>query len=183
MNRRLALALGATMIMTGTAQAHGPVRLKLELDQKLNASPDEVWAAIGKFDDMGWHPAIASVEITGDGSVDQPEKSQRILHLKSDAGDPTITEILSKWQPEKRCYAYRIEAVDVAVLPVTNYASTLCVKDDGGKALVTWKAGFYRGFPNNEPPPELNDEAATAAVTTMYQTGLDALAERFGKAE
>ncbi|MDS9466840.1 SRPBCC family protein [Paracoccus sp. MBLB3053] len=183
MKRLLALTLGATIVLATGAQAHGPVRLKLSLDQKLNATPDEVWSVIGKFEDMSWHPAIASVEVSGDGSVDQPEKSERILHLKSDGGDPTITEILSKWQPEKRCYAYRIEAVEVTVLPVTNYASTICVKDDGGKALVEWKAGFYRGYPNNEPPPELNDEAAMAAVNGVYQAGLDALAERFGKAE
>lgn len=183
MNRRLAVALGAMMALATTAEAHGPVRLKLELDQKVNASPDAVWAVVGKFDDMSWHPAVASVQITGDGSVDQAEKSERVLHLKADSGDPTITEMLSKWQPEKRCYAYRIEKVDVTVLPVTNYAATLCVKDDAGKALVTWKAGFYRGFPNNDPPPDQNDEAATKAVTGIFQAGLDALAERFGKAE
>lgn len=178
-----AVGLGAVMALTTAAQAHGPVRLKMELDQKLNATPDEVWAVIGKFDDMSWHPAIAKTEITGDGSVDVPDKSERVLHLKADAGDPTITEVLSKWQPDKRCYGYRIEKVDVAVLPVTNYASTLCVKDDGGKALVMWKGGFYRGFPNNNPPADQNDEAATKAVTGVYQAGLDALAERFGKAE
>ncbi|MFH5775196.1 SRPBCC family protein [Paracoccus sp. NGMCC 1.201697] len=183
MNRFLAITLGATMALASAAQAHGPVRLKLELDQKLNASPDEVWAAIGKFEDMSWHPGITKTELKGDGSVDQPEKSERVLHLKADAGDPTITEILSKWQPDKRCYAYRIENVDVAVLPVTNYASTLCVKDEGGKATVTWRAGFYRGFPNNNPPPDQNDDAALKAVGDIYQAGLDALAERFGKAE
>ena len=183
MNRLLAVTLGAAMALATTAHAHGPVRLKLELDQTLNATPDEVWAVIGKFEDMSWHPAVAKVEMTGDGSVDQPDKSTRVLHLKADAGDPTITEVLSKWQPEKRCYAYRIDKVEVTVLPVTNYASTLCVKDEGGKATVTWKGGFYRGFPNNNPPPDQSDEAALAAVTGVYQAGLDALAERFGKAE
>ncbi|CAM3052682.1 Polyketide cyclase / dehydrase and lipid transport [Paracoccus aminovorans] len=183
MNRVLALTLGAAMALATAAEAHGPVRLKLELDQKLDATPDEVWAVIGKFDDMSWHPAIASTEIAGDGSTDQPEKSERVLHLKADSGDPTITEVLAKWQPEKRCYAYRIEKVEVSVLPVTNYASTLCVKDEGGKALVSWKGGFYRGYPNNNPPADQNDEAAIKAVTGVYQGGLDALAERFGKAE
>ncbi len=183
MNRILTAALAATLALTGTAYAHGPARLKLQLEEKLNASPDQVWEVIGKFQDMSWHPAIASLEITGDGSVDQPEKSVRVLHLKADSGDPTITERLSKWQPEKHCYSYRIDAVEVTVLPVTNYAATLCVKDDGGKALVVWKGGFYRGYPNNDPPADLNDEAAIKAITGVYQSGLDALAERFGKAE
>ncbi|RDD71401.1 SRPBCC family protein [Paracoccus versutus] len=183
MIRLLALSIGAALALAPAAEAHGPPRLKLEMQQKLDATPDEVWAAIGRFDDMGWHPAIASLELTGDGSADQPETSTRVLHLKADAGDPTITEVLSKWQPEKRCYAYRITEVEVTVLPVTNYAATLCVRDEGGKALVNWKGGFYRGYPNNEPPPELNDEAAIQAVTGVYRAGLDALAERFGKAE
>ncbi|RDW14604.1 SRPBCC family protein [Paracoccus thiocyanatus] len=183
MIRLLALTLGTAMALASAAQAHGPARLKLEMQQKLDATPDDVWAVIGRFDDMSWHPAIASLELTGDGTADQPEKSTRVLHLKSDAGDPTITEVLSKWQPEKRCYAYRIQAVEVTVLPVTNYASTLCVKDEGGKALVHWKGGFYRGYPNNDPPAELNDDAANQAVGGVYQAGLDALAERFGAAE
>ncbi|GLK66157.1 SRPBCC family protein [Paracoccus kondratievae] len=183
MIRLLILTMGAAMALAPAAEAHGPPRLKVELQQKLDATPDEVWAVIGKFDDMSWHPAVASLELTGDGSADQPEKSTRVLHLKADGGDPTITEVLSKLQPEKRCYAYRIEAVELTVLPVTNYASTLCVKDEDGKALVHWKGGFYRGYPNNEPPPELNDDAATTAVTGVYQAGLDALSEKFGKAE
>ena len=71
----------------------------------------------------------------------------------------------------------------MAVLPVTNYASTLCVNDEGGKAKVVWKGGFYRGYPNNNPPAGQTDDDATTAVTGIYQAGLDALAERFGKAE
>ena len=57
------------------------------------------------------------------------------------------------------------------------------VKDEGGKANVVWKGGFYRGFPNNDPPAELNDEAATQAVTGVYRAGLDALVEKFGRVE
>ena len=45
---------------TGAAQAHGPVRLKLVIEKKLDTTPDEVWAVIGDFHDMSWHPAIAS---------------------------------------------------------------------------------------------------------------------------
>ncbi|AGT07206.1 SRPBCC family protein [Paracoccus aminophilus] len=181
MTRMFAFAVAGVVAFASTAMAHGPVRLKLEMDEVLNATPDEVWAVIGKFDDMSWHPAIAKTEISGDGSVDQPEKSERVLHLKGD-GDPTITEVLAKWQPEKRCYGYRIEKVELSVLPVTNYAATLCVQDEGGKAKVVWKGGFYRGDPNGKPAPEHSDEAATKGVTAIYQAGFDALAEKFGKA-
>ena len=68
-------------------------------------------------------------------------------------------------------------------MPVTNYGSTLCVQDDGGKAKVVWKGGFYRGDPNGQPPENLNDDAAIAGVTAIYQAGLDALTEKFGAAQ
>ena len=48
----LTAALAATLAMATAAFAHGPPRLKLELTQKLNATPDEVWAVIGKFEDI-----------------------------------------------------------------------------------------------------------------------------------
>jgi len=70
-------------------------------------------------------------------------------------------------------YSYRISDVDVAVLPVTNYASHLTVKPgtDGG-SLVEWRGAFYRGYPNNDPPEHLSNEAAIAAVTGVYKAGL-----------
>ena len=184
MTRILALALGATLALAGAAAAHGPSRQKAEATVLLNATPDEVWQVIGKFDDMSWHPAVASTEMTPEGApADVPDESTRILHLKAESGDPTITEQLMAIDPAKRMYKYMITDVAVEVLPVTNYSSTLMVNDKDGKAEVVWRGGFYRGFPNNDPPPEQNDDAAVAAVNGVYQAGIDALVERFGKAE
>lgn len=184
MHRMLGLAMAVALGLAGGAQAHGPARIKAEQSVVLDATPDEVWQVIGRFDDFSWHPAIAATEITPAGApADIPEESTRILHLKAESGDPTITEKLMSIDPDKRQYKYMITDVAVTVLPVTNYSSTLQVKDKDGKAEVVWKAGFYRGYPNNDPPADLNDEAATAAVNAIYQAGLDALAQRFGKAE
>ena len=133
---------------------------------------------------MSWHPYFASTEITHAGApADVPEESTRVLHLKAESGDPTITEQLMSIDPDKRQYKYMITDVAVEVLPVTNYSSTIQVKDKDGRAEVVWKAGFYRGFPNNDPPANLNDDAAMTAVNGIYQAGIDALVERFGKAE
>ncbi|GGF61678.1 MxaD family protein [Paracoccus acridae] len=184
MQKILGLAVAATLAMTLGAQAHGPARLKTEQSVVLDATPDEVWQVIGKFDDMNWHPAVSRTEITPEGApIDVPEESTRILHLKAESGDPTITERLMSTNPDKRQYKYMITDVVVEVLPVTNYSSTLQVNDKDGRAEVVWKAGFYRGYPNNDPPADLNDDAAMAAVNGIYQAGLDALVERFGKAE
>ena len=68
--------------------------------------------------------------------------------------------------------------VDPKVLPVNNYSSNLSVKGEGDKSTVEWKGAFYRGFMNNDPPPELNDEAAVKAVKGVYRAGLDALKKK-----
>jgi len=183
MTRILAGALAAAVALTGTAWAHGPSRLKTEQSVVLDATPAEVWEVIGRFDDMSWHPAVASTAMTPEGApADVPEESTRVLTLAAE-GDPTITEQLMAIDNEKMSYKYMITAVDTAVLPVTNYSSTLSVKDVEGKAEVLWRGGFYRGFPNNNPPAELNDDAAIAGVNGIYEAGLAALAERFGTVE
>lgn len=181
--KRRSLLAGMAVVMalgTGAAWAHGPSRQKVTLEAKLNATPAEVWAVIGNFHDMSWHPLVATTE--GDGTL-EPEKSKRKLFLKTADPQPIIEEVLAKLNPDKMSYSYRIENVSISVLPVTNYASTISVKDDGGKATVEWKGAFYRGNPLNDPEPEYNDEAAVKAVTAVYQAGLDALTERFGKRE
>ncbi len=61
---------------------------------------------------------------------------------------------------------------------MNNYSSTLSVKGEGGKSTVEWKGAFYRGFMNNDPPPELSDEAAVKAVKGVYRGGLDALKQK-----
>lgn len=179
----LAGAMGAMLALTGMAGAHGPSRLKTEQTVVLDATPAEVWEVIGRFDDMSWHPVVASTAMLPEGApADQPDESTRVLTLAAE-GDPTITEQLMAIDPEKMSYKYMITEVDTAVLPVTNYSSTLQVRDAGGKTEVLWKGGFYRGFPNNDPPAELNDDAAMAAIDGIYAAGLEALAERFGRAE
>ena len=124
-------------------------------------------AVLGKFQDMGWHPAIAKTEGSGDNTVG----AKRTLTLKSGG---TIGEELIKYDDGKS-YAYEIKEVDVKVLPVTNYASSMRVTEDGGKSTVEWKGAFYRGYVNNDPPPELSDEAAVKAVAGIYKAGLEAL--------
>jgi hypothetical protein len=67
-------------------------------------------------------------------------------------------------------YSYR--AKDGGALPVTNYTSTISVSAEGSQSVVEWRGAFYRGFPNNDPPPDQNDEAAVKAITGVYKSGL-----------
>ncbi len=166
----------AAAISPAMALAHGPTRQKTTVTVEVAAEPAEVWAAIGNFQDMSWHPVVFGTLGEGGNNVD----ATRVLTLGA-ADGPTISEELYKFSAEKMSYSYRITEVDVEVLPVTNYSSHLTVKPrDGGGSLIEWRGAFYRGFPNNDPPEHLNDDAAIAAVSGVYQAGLDALVTRFG---
>lgn len=172
------LAMLAGLILPQTVLAHGPTRQKVTLTTEVAAAPADVWAVVGDFQDMSWHPAVHSSTGAGGNEID----ATRLLTLGAEGG-PTIAEVLYKFSAEKMSYSYRITDVKVEVLPVTNYSSHLTVKPtDSGGALIEWRGAFYRGYPNNDPPAELSDEAAVAAVTGVYQAGLDALTARFGAA-
>jgi hypothetical protein len=172
MSRTAALLLAASCLFPLQAAAHGPTRQKVTEKVEINAPADKVWAVIGNFQDMGWHPAIAKTEGTGGNAVDATRK----LTLKSGG---TIDEKLTKYDKDGMSLSYEITAVDVKVLPVSNYSSTLSVTAEGGKSVVEWRGAFYRGYVNNDPPPELSDEAAVKAVKGVYSAGLDALKAKF----
>lgn len=153
--------------------AHGPTRQKLTESIEINAPPDKVWAAIADFHDMSWLPGVTKTN--GDGG-NEPDLAKRQLVLD---GGATIDESLYKYDAGEMSYSYRIDQVDVKVLPVTNYSATLVVLPaDGGKSKVEWRGAFYRGYPNNNPPPELSDEAALAAVGKIYRAGLESLKKK-----
>ncbi|MCP1200653.1 SRPBCC family protein [Notoacmeibacter sp. MSK16QG-6] len=169
--------LAISLTFPAIGYAHGPTRQKVTLSVDVSASPSDVWAVIGDFQDMSWHPAVFSTTGEGGNTIDATRK----LTLNEEGG-PVISEVLYKYDPDKMTYSYRITDVDVEVLPVTNYSSHLTVKpNEGGGSHIEWRGAFYRGYPNNDPPENLNDEAALAAVSAVYQAGLDALAERFGQ--
>ncbi len=92
-----------------------------------------------------------------------------------------MDEELYKYSADAKSYSYRITKVDVKTLPVNDYSSTIKVEDEGGKSKVSWSGAFYRGYMNNDPPPELNDEASQKAVRGLYRTGLDALKAKVEK--
>jgi hypothetical protein len=166
-----ALSLAA-LAPASTGFAHGPSRQKVTETIEIAAPADKVWAVVGNFQDLSWLPPVAKTEGTGDNT---PDKATRHITLKN-GGE--IDELLTKYDAASFSLAYRIEKVDVKVLPVNNYASWITVEPKGDKSVVEWKGAFYRGYPNNDPPPELSDEAALAAVKGLYKSGLAALKEK-----
>lgn len=176
----------ALLLFTGIVNAHGPVRGKMTASITIDAPAAKVWEVIKNYDDMSWHPSIKSVQ--GDGS--NKKGAVRTLTLTNDG---TITEELKSHDDKKMSYKYKITDMsstgtikhagqdeEIPVLPVGNYAAEISVKDKGGKAEVDWVATYYRAYVNNNPPAELNEEAADKAVTDVLTTGLQALDKKVG---
>jgi carbon monoxide dehydrogenase subunit G len=158
------LALAALTLASSVALAHGPTRQKVVEKITIDAPADAVWAQVKDFDALAkWHPAVAE----SPADKGNTEGSVRTVKIK---GGGSLVESLERYNAEGKSYTYR--AKDGGALPVTNYTSTITVSGDGAKSTVEWRGAFYRGFPNNDPPPDQNDEAAVKAVTGVYQAGL-----------
>ena len=175
------------LFFTSIACAHGPVRQKVDEEITINAPAEKVWAIIKDFGDMSWLPSVKSTSVQGGNK----KGAIRVLTLK-DGG--TITEELKKYDDKTMSYHYKITEMStvktithagveekVPALPVDNYAASIELTDKVGSTVVTWKAGYYRAYMNNNPPEEMNEEAANSAVTGVLQAGLKnlkALAEK-----
>jgi len=178
--RCLIATLAAMAGVAHQAQAHGPTRQKVTQTVDIARTPEQVWAIVGDFDSIArWHPLIASSPADHGNAVG----SKRTITLKAE-GEPHFDEELVKYDAAAHSYQYRIEKVDPKVLPVTNYTSWFEVSENpAGGSTIEWRSAFYRGYPLNDPPPELNDAASVKAVTGVLRVGLDnikAIAERAG---
>lgn len=166
-------------LVPALAVAHGPSRQKVERSVTVAAPADKVWAFIADFCAIEkWHPAVAKCEGQGGNEVG----ATRVLTLNDAASGPKVHEQLTKYDASKMMYKYKITEVDVKVIPVTTYSSEISVlAKDASSSEVHWKGGFYRGYTKNDPPPELNDEAAVKAITGIYDAGLARIRELMEK--
>jgi len=150
--------------------AHGASPLKVVETTLIDAPPDKVWALIADFAHADWLPGVVRVEASGE---DVPDQARRKLIM---ADDVVVEELLTKRGAERMMLGFHREGDDVKTLPATNYTAVITLRPaGGGKTEAEWKARFYRGYPNNDPPPELNDDVAIAAVTALHRANLAAL--------
>jgi mxaD protein len=176
----LLMSLGAFMF-TSIASAHGPVRQKLEQEITINAPAAKVWNIIKEYNDLSWLPVVKGVTATGGNE----KGAVRTLTLKNGG---TIVEELKKYDAAKMSYDYKITDIStthtivhsgveekVPVFPVDNYAASIKIEDKGGSSVVSWKTGYYRAYMNNNPPAEMNEEAANTAVGAVLKEGLENL--------
>jgi mxaD protein len=161
--RGLILTAAFALAASGALAAQVSVRET----QKLAASPAEVWAKIGHFSDLNWHPAIKSTEASNGDKVG----SQRRLDL----GGPILWESLVSSNAHLYTYTYRILDNDSnqKILPVSNYLSKIEIKPAGKGSEVIWTSHFA-------PAAGSTADAAQKAIAGVYRAGLDALAKGNG---
>jgi Polyketide cyclase / dehydrase and lipid transport len=100
---------------------------------------------VGNNREFSRHELASRVgKTTGEGG-NEPDVAKRQLTLD---GGATIDDSLSKYDAGAMSYSYRIDKVDVKVLPVNNYSATIAVLPaEGGKSTIEWRGAFYRAIP------------------------------------
>jgi hypothetical protein len=151
----------------------GPTRLKVAESVRLDMPPAKAWAVLGNFQDMSW--AKNTRATTGSGG-NEPEKATRRVTL---ADGRVLEESLYRYNAEDMSYAYHIDKVDVAALPIQNTSVTIeVVPADNGKSIVRWRAAFYRFLKPDEPAADVADANAAKAVSTLGRQLLEGLKTR-----
>lgn len=158
------------------AQGCGPTRLKVTQSVTLDMPAAEAWRLVGNFQDMSW--AVNTTSIAGSGG-NEPDKALRKVTLRNGT---VLAESLYRYNADKMSYAYHIDQVDTAVLPVQNTSVTIEVvpADGGSKSTVFWRAAFYRFIKRDEPAPSVADANAAKAVTDLGQQILSGLKGKSG---
>ena len=174
--KRIALLAAAALAVTtiGAEAQHAPTRRKIVETVAIDASPEKVWAVVGNPADAAWIENVARGE--RQASTEKP-----IFRLTLKNGH-AIVEESRKLDPEHKSFAYYILENEVTDLPAKDYSATISVRPEGEHAArVEGKAAFYRGHPNNDPPPELNDENSEKRVRAWIHASLENLKARLEK--
>jgi mxaD protein len=158
------LSLGLGILMAGAAghaQADGKF-VSVTEEVELAAAPSRTWDTIKDFRRwQEWHPAFASTAITkGDGAT---KGTVRVLTTKDGA---KFTEELVSYNTASRAYQYRI--ID-SPLPITDYLSTLEIKQNRTGSSVTWSSNF-------KVKAGASEEEMKKTISGVYRAGLDNLA-------
>jgi len=131
---------------------------RVERTLQLDASPDKVWALIGNFGDLSWHPGSAGTTLE--------ERDGASVRSVAIAGGGTIVERMTG----SSATSYSYETLN-GPLPVANYQCTLKVEQRGAGSEVVWASTFE---PSGAP-----EEVACGIIGNIYDAGLGALSQKF----
>lgn len=165
MKKIISIAMLATFGFLNGANAAIDETIRLKDSIEVNASAAKVWAKIGNYGDMSWHPAIAKTELTG-GKAEEVGAT-RVLTTQEGG---KINETLTSYDAAGMTMKYEITE---SVLPVREYGATLKVEVAGeGKSIVTWRSMFKRKDPNNPAAAGQDDSTAKSAIEGIFKSGL-----------
>jgi mxaD protein len=158
------------LFVAAPAVAHGPTPQKVEETIAIAAPPEAVWNAVKDFDGLaGWNPLVASSEGRGGNAAG----GERDVVLKTGG---QLTDSLDEYLEAEKSYSYRLATPDIEAFPVSFYSATLAVRPGAqGGSEVAWDGRFYRADTGNFPSEAQNDQAAIAAMTELFQAGLNNL--------
>jgi mxaD protein len=156
------------VLMSLQAAAHGPTPQNAEESIRIDAPVERVWSVVSDFPKLAeWHPLVAAC--TGNDR-------ERTVTLRVGGN---LVESLDERKDAEHTYSYRLLQENIQAIPVSFYAATITVKAAGGDASeVAWKGNFYRADTTNDPPDNLNDAAAVAAMKHFFSDGLKGLKGR-----
>ena len=131
---------------------------------EVDGTPSQIWSQIGDFCAIrDWHPAI--------GSCTEDGKTPPTRTLVTKDGKATFVEFQTAVSQEKHLYGYTFVS---SPLPVTNYKSILKVSANGrGHSQITWSGDYT--------PDTGKEKDADAALSGIYESGLEAIKAKFAK--
>jgi mxaD protein len=157
------------------AFAHGPTPHKADETVTIAKPPTEVWKVIADFGSLAkWNPQVKESTVS---KGNEPGSERKVVL----ASGGELIDNLDTYDAATMTYSYRLYQENVEVFPVSYYTAEISVKAVDGSSEVLWSARYYRGDTHNDPPENLNDEAAAKAITTFYRSGLDELKRQLEK--
>ena len=163
----------AAPVFTAPALAHGPTPIKVDETITIAADPKAVWAIAGKFDGYAnWHPDVASVKAKGGDAAG----AERDVMLKKGGA---LKEGLDEYDAGAFKMSWRMSDPNLDAMPASSYSLSFTIEPAaGGGSQVKWYGRLYRGDTSNEPPENLNDDAARTAMSTFLHDGLQGLKKK-----
>ena len=140
----------------------------------LNAAPAELWALCGNFGEIGWLPGPERVETVGEGVG-----MTRRLHIPG--LEEPIEETLESLDEANRQLSYRVRKNPF--VPYDNYRARLSVEASQAGSQVRIESAFEldQATLAGADSPVAAEQAARAAMTSMYAMMMDALAKAVGE--
>jgi mxaD protein len=173
----LKLSLLSMLIIPAMALAHGPTPLKFDLEVDVNASPDEVWAAVNNLCSIkDWNESITECSTTGEGLG-------AFRDYTLDNGE-ALKEELTKVQPERKriLTTLRVEKGRVIKdIPIMSMGTFLSIAESDTGSKVRVRGTAYSSFEGKTAPPDRTDAFCKAAIETLHTKTLNGLKAAFEK--